>query len=160
MERQLGIGGSSSKEGEGDKPTGAKRRFDDTEYLEQSREIVDSVKSAVTAGIFPPFPPIVLENEYFVFRSTEEKEESKDIASTKRGQVHSCGCIDCLDIYLYSTVSFSRLNYIYIDNKYSEPLPYMTLGLSDGNGSAMRSTVWTNLVSFTQPLLALPVLFT
>lgn len=56
MERQLGIEGSSSKEGEGDKRTGAKRRFDDTEYLEQSREIVDSVKSAVTAGIFP-LPP-------------------------------------------------------------------------------------------------------
>ncbi len=29
---------------------GKKHRFDDTEYLEQSREIVDNVKSAVSAG--------------------------------------------------------------------------------------------------------------
>jgi replication stress response regulator SDE2 len=48
LERQLGIESSSSKGNEG---AGTKRRFDDTEYLEQSREIVDSVKSAVTAGI-------------------------------------------------------------------------------------------------------------
>ena len=50
LERQLGIEGSSSKGNEGDKSAGTKRRFDDTEYLEQSREIVDSVKSAVAAG--------------------------------------------------------------------------------------------------------------
>ena len=30
---------------------GVKRRFDDTEYLEQSRDIVDNVKSAVVAGM-------------------------------------------------------------------------------------------------------------
>jgi len=30
---------------------GRKRRFDDTEYLEQSKEIVDGVKSAVAAGL-------------------------------------------------------------------------------------------------------------
>lgn len=29
---------------------GKKHRFDDTEYLEQSREIVDGIKNAVTAG--------------------------------------------------------------------------------------------------------------
>ncbi|KAF8466835.1 telomere stability and silencing-domain-containing protein [Gautieria morchelliformis] len=51
LERQLGIESSSSKGNEGDKSAGTKRRFDDTEYLEQSREIVDSVKSAVTAGL-------------------------------------------------------------------------------------------------------------
>lgn len=30
---------------------GKKRRFDDTEYLEQSRELVDNVKSALAAGL-------------------------------------------------------------------------------------------------------------
>jgi phage I-like protein len=30
---------------------GKKHRFDDTEYLEESREIVDNVKSAVSAGL-------------------------------------------------------------------------------------------------------------
>lgn len=29
---------------------GKKHRFDDTEYLEESREIIDSVKSAVSTG--------------------------------------------------------------------------------------------------------------
>lgn len=47
LERQLGIDSSTGKDGELSVP---KRRFDDTEFLEQSREIVDSVKSAVTAG--------------------------------------------------------------------------------------------------------------
>lgn len=55
LERKLGISGSagasSSKAGAEPEPlAGKKHRFDDTEYLEQSREIVDSVKSAVTAG--------------------------------------------------------------------------------------------------------------
>ena len=44
LEKKLGIAN------EGQPPTGAKRRFDDTEYLEQSRDIVDSVKNAVKAG--------------------------------------------------------------------------------------------------------------
>ncbi|KDQ59050.1 hypothetical protein JAAARDRAFT_127591 [Jaapia argillacea MUCL 33604] len=35
---------------------GAKRRFDDTEYMEQTREIADGVKSAVAAGLFPTPP--------------------------------------------------------------------------------------------------------
>jgi hypothetical protein len=44
---------STSKLNDGVAPeplAGKKHRFDDTEYLEQSREIVDGVKSAVTAG--------------------------------------------------------------------------------------------------------------
>ena len=47
LEKKLGItpGGSSS-----DATTGKKHRLDDTEYIEQSREIVDSVKSAVSVG--------------------------------------------------------------------------------------------------------------
>lgn len=32
---------------------GKKHRFDDTEYLEESREIIDSVKSAVSTGWYP-----------------------------------------------------------------------------------------------------------
>jgi hypothetical protein len=32
---------------------GKKHRFDDTEYLEQSRDIVDGVKSAVSVGVYP-----------------------------------------------------------------------------------------------------------
>jgi len=49
LERKLGIDGTG-KEKEGG-PSGVKRRFDDTEYLEQSRELVDNVKNAVTAGL-------------------------------------------------------------------------------------------------------------
>jgi hypothetical protein len=55
LERKLGIDGS------GEPAAGKKRRFDDTEYLEQSKEIVDTVKSAVTAGESssqPCIPPI------------------------------------------------------------------------------------------------------
>ena len=51
LERKLGIvpGQSSSTKLE-DTSAGAKRRFDDTEYIEQSKELVDNVKSAVVAG--------------------------------------------------------------------------------------------------------------
>lgn len=55
LERQLGINGSSSEgAGSSSAPTplaGKKHRFDDTEYLEQSRDIVDGVKNAVAAGM-------------------------------------------------------------------------------------------------------------
>jgi len=61
LERRLGIesssgAGSSSKTGsstteEPAKLAGKKHRFDDTEYLEQSRELVDNVKSAVSAAL-------------------------------------------------------------------------------------------------------------
>jgi len=55
LERQLGI----VPPGQGHKPelvdssviAGKKHRFDDTEYLEQSRDLVDGVKSAVAAGL-------------------------------------------------------------------------------------------------------------
>lgn len=53
LERKLGIdpkAASSSKEGDPPVLAGTKHRFDDTEYIEQSRELVDGVKSAVTAG--------------------------------------------------------------------------------------------------------------
>jgi len=52
LERRLGIdkdAGPSS--GSDAQVAGKKHRFDDTEYLEQSKELVDNVKSAVTAGL-------------------------------------------------------------------------------------------------------------
>ncbi|GJJ08573.1 hypothetical protein Clacol_002792 [Clathrus columnatus] len=48
LERQLGIEPSTGKEA---KVSTLKRRLDDTEFLEQSKEIVDSVKNAVAAGL-------------------------------------------------------------------------------------------------------------
>lgn len=51
LERQLGIDPSSSGDvGPSSSTVGKKHRFDDTEYLEQSRDIVDGVKNAVAAG--------------------------------------------------------------------------------------------------------------
>lgn len=52
LEKRLGLdanGKEKAMDGESS-ASGAKRRFDDTEYLEQSRDIVDNVKSAVAAG--------------------------------------------------------------------------------------------------------------
>jgi len=54
LERKLGIDGAAGPSSSGGDPAqvaGRKHRFDDTEYLEQSRELVDNVKSAVTAGL-------------------------------------------------------------------------------------------------------------
>ena len=48
-------GGGISKDGEGSgQVAGKKHRFEDTEYIEQSREIVDNVKNAVAAGMPRP----------------------------------------------------------------------------------------------------------
>lgn len=68
LERKLGIEPSSSTSpeiGSGEPPrsatdtppalAGKKHRFDDTEYIEQSRELTENVKSAVSAGMLP-FP--------------------------------------------------------------------------------------------------------
>jgi len=56
LERKLGIDrpSSSTSGSKSDDPpvlAGKKHRFDDTEYLEQSREIVDNVKSAVSMAL-------------------------------------------------------------------------------------------------------------
>ncbi|KAJ7097852.1 telomere stability and silencing-domain-containing protein [Mycena belliarum] len=64
LERKLGIeppqkggasgAGSSKPSGSGEDPpvlAGRKHRFDDTEYLEQSRDLVDGVKSAVSMAL-------------------------------------------------------------------------------------------------------------
>src|ERR1700722_17711280 len=64
LERKLGIVGGSN--GDADPSTsqphevlaGKKHRLNDTEYLEQSREIVDNVKTAVYAGSSKPFAPL------------------------------------------------------------------------------------------------------
>ena len=56
LERKLGISSNDKgKEKDNDPVAGVKRRFDDTEYLEQSRDIVDNVKNAVAAGTFSAF---------------------------------------------------------------------------------------------------------
>lgn len=53
LERKFGIDKDAGPSSGGDsaQAAGKKHRFDDTEYLEQSRDLVDNVKSAVTAGI-------------------------------------------------------------------------------------------------------------
>ena len=50
LERKLGISAGTSSS---DPVAGKKHRLEDTEYIEQSREIVDNVKSAVSAGEWP-----------------------------------------------------------------------------------------------------------
>ncbi|KAA1467353.1 hypothetical protein DENSPDRAFT_832373 [Dentipellis sp. KUC8613] len=59
LERKLGIDKNAGPSGSGEPAplAGTKHRFDDTEYLEQSRDIVDNVKSAVSAGecCWPPW---------------------------------------------------------------------------------------------------------
>jgi len=54
LEKRLGIEpGQPRKPGEASVEVlaGKKHRFDDTEYLEQSRDLVDNVKSAVSVGL-------------------------------------------------------------------------------------------------------------
>jgi len=54
LEKRLGIEpGQPKKPGEASVEVlaGKKHRFDDTEYLEQSRDLVDNVKSAVSVGL-------------------------------------------------------------------------------------------------------------
>ncbi len=51
LEKKLGItpGGSSSPP---DPLAGKKHRLEDTEYIEQSKDIVENVKSAVSVGVY------------------------------------------------------------------------------------------------------------
>lgn len=53
LEKKLGItpGGSSSPP---DPLAGKKHRLEDTEYIEQSKDIVENVKSAVSVGAYTP----------------------------------------------------------------------------------------------------------
>ena len=51
LEKKLGIVHSADGSSSSTEPlAGKKHRLDDTEYLEQSREIVDNVKNAVSVG--------------------------------------------------------------------------------------------------------------
>jgi hypothetical protein len=95
LERKLGIEPSSSnlpEVGSGASDTlpalaGKKHRFDDTEYIEQSRELTENVKSAVSAGTiaprFSPFPEISC-----ISNSALEKEEKAKIVASCR----LCSC--------------------------------------------------------------------
>ncbi len=74
LERKLGISGGNINPDAGPS-TGQKRRFDDTEYIEKSQEIVDNVKNAVMAGVwscgFPLIACLIICLRHF------EKEEGK-----------------------------------------------------------------------------------
>ncbi|KAF8575169.1 hypothetical protein K439DRAFT_1545535 [Ramaria rubella] len=87
LERQLGIDASSSKGKEDDKATGAKRRFDDTEFIEQSRDIVDSVKSAVALGSSVHTIFLIYLPADTCCRSLEKEKESQDLTPTQRRHV-------------------------------------------------------------------------
>jgi len=86
LEKQLGISEAGpSQEGESSARAGQKHRFDDTEYLEQSREITDGVKSAVAAGLLkkrkkakmsPPAAPA----------ATKPAEEPKPVVATESAE--------------------------------------------------------------------------
>jgi hypothetical protein len=68
-----------------------RHRFDDTQYLETSREINDGVRNAVAAGEFGTHCGNVNEcthssSSYFCHRSTKEAEEGQDGGINDRGQ--------------------------------------------------------------------------
>lgn len=82
-------GDDGERSGEGSK----KRRLEDTEYVEQSKEIVENVKSAVLAGEFFPYRPLFIMLNVGNHRSFEEKEETKvgDRPNKSRGiDAESC----------------------------------------------------------------------
>jgi hypothetical protein len=82
LERKLGIQPTttSPKNGEGSgqpaQVAGKKHRLDDSEYVEETRELIDGVKNAVSAGKYRL--PLVISRMLIAFRSTQEEEESKD----------------------------------------------------------------------------------
>jgi hypothetical protein len=55
LERQIAAIDGNNFDDEGG--AGKKRRLEDTEYVEQSKELVEGVKSAVTAGKSVPYVP-------------------------------------------------------------------------------------------------------
>lgn len=58
---------------------GKKHRFDDTEYLEESRDIIDNVKSAVSTGWYTLRADADSSlSERFSGRFAQEKEKSQD----------------------------------------------------------------------------------
>ncbi|PAV16096.1 telomere stability silencing [Pyrrhoderma noxium] len=83
LERQLGIDRKGGEKAEGSS-AGVKRRFDDTEYIEQSRDIVDNVKSAVVAGMLKKkkkaktSPPPATKAEELCSKSTNPSSSSPE----------------------------------------------------------------------------------
>ena len=57
---------------------GKKHRFDDTEFLEESREIIDNVKSAVSTGWYTPPSKCELVTERTFVRLAQEEEKGQD----------------------------------------------------------------------------------
>lgn len=57
---------------------GKKHRIDDTEYLEESREIIDNVKSAVSTGRHTPPSKSGLITERTLVRFAQEEEKGQD----------------------------------------------------------------------------------
>ena len=102
LEKRLGINGKGKGKEDDDALVGAKRRFDDTEFLEESRDIVDNVKNAVVAGMSLSLPNLrlllirTLDFDGFVrSRDVEKEKESEDV--TKPGSSGGRGvCISFL----------------------------------------------------------------
>ena len=74
LEKKLGI----DKNGNGEPLPPRKHRLDDTEYIEESKEIVDSVKSAVAAGAFRLRYRLFDHLMYRNSRYAQEEEEGQD----------------------------------------------------------------------------------
>ncbi|KAI0806097.1 telomere stability and silencing-domain-containing protein [Irpex lacteus] len=85
LEKKLGIDPATGA-GPSEPLAGKKHRLDDNEYVEQSRELVDNVKSAVAAGKQCPF--LLLPSSdidyYHCIRLPEEEEESQDVTTARR----------------------------------------------------------------------------
>ena len=79
LEKKLGIVHSADGSSSSAEPlAGKKHRLDDTEYLEQSREIVDNVKNAVSVGEYSPQVESLASTE-LVVSYVEEEEEGEGI---------------------------------------------------------------------------------
>ena len=74
LEKKLGIN-QSNGESSSEPLAGKKHRLEDTEYVEQSREIVDNVKSAVTAGEYHIVPDRWMRFSYSTPVSSVEEEK-------------------------------------------------------------------------------------
>lgn len=86
MEKKLGINGSSEP------LAGKKHRLDDSEYLEESRELVDNVKNAVSASMCHTQPhPIVDAHGYpgFLKKKKKAKTSSPPAAESTTTKVTS-----------------------------------------------------------------------
>ncbi|KAL1744706.1 telomere stability and silencing-domain-containing protein [Schizophyllum fasciatum] len=85
LERKLGLehaGGSGEASGskrpatDGDTaPAPKKKRFDDTEYLEQTRELTDGVRSAVAAGVYTASYAALLKKRKKAGKDTADKKK-------------------------------------------------------------------------------------